>query len=64
MSKVIRANRWRNSNELTTERRGVDNLAYRWGQMALTATANDTERFRAKTDHHLEVFGTYFCSRF
>lgn len=28
-----------------SEPKGVDNVAYKWGQMALTATANDTERF-------------------
>ena len=35
-------------SEETTEPKGVDNVAYKWGQMALTATANDTERFKPR----------------
>lgn len=30
------------------EPRGADNLAYRWGEIALIATANDTERFKPR----------------
>ena len=29
-------------------KRGVDNIAYHWGQVALLCTANDTERFRPR----------------
>ncbi len=31
-----------------SEPKGVDNIAYRWGQMALTATAHDTEKFNPR----------------
>ena len=31
-----------------TEPRGVDNVAYKWGYMALIAQANDTERFKPR----------------
>jgi len=31
-----------------TEPTGVDNVAYKWGQMALTATANDTEKYKPR----------------
>lgn len=31
-----------------TEPEGVENIAYKWGKMALTATANDTERFKPR----------------
>ena len=31
-----------------TEPKGVENVAYKWGKMALTATANDTERFKPR----------------
>jgi len=30
------------------EPKGVENVAYKWGQMALTATANDTEKFKPR----------------
>jgi len=31
-----------------TEPKGIENVAYKWGKMALTATANDTERFQPR----------------
>ncbi len=39
-----------NSNQDTTisEPTGADNLAYKWGKMALTGTALDTERFKPR----------------
>jgi hypothetical protein len=33
------------SSHLDHEPKGVDNLAYKWAQVALEATARDTERF-------------------
>ena len=30
---------------LTSEPRGEDNIAYKWGEISMTATANDTEKF-------------------
>ncbi|TBN00469.1 phosphatase PAP2 family protein [Hyunsoonleella flava] len=40
-------NKQQNSIEIT-EPKGAENIAYRWGKMALTATANDTERFKPR----------------
>ncbi|MEQ1796834.1 MAG: vanadium-dependent haloperoxidase [Lacibacter sp.] len=37
-----------NNKKLTEEPRGVENMAYKWGKIALEATANDTERFRPR----------------
>lgn len=31
-----------------TEPKGINNIAYKWGELALTATANDTERFQPR----------------
>ena len=31
-----------------SEPKGAENVAYKWGKMALTATANDTERFQPR----------------
>ena len=46
------------------EPRGVDNLAYQWGQMALTATANDTERFQPRPTVTSRYLGLIFISVF
>ncbi len=35
-------------NSVGSEPVGTENMAYRWGQVALTATANDTERFQPR----------------
>jgi len=37
-----------NHKKLTEEPRGAENMAYKWGKIALEATANDTERFRPR----------------
>lgn len=37
-----------NTNPSVNEPKGVDNVAYKWGKLALTATANDTERFKPR----------------
>ena len=34
-----------NGKETVTEPTGVDNLAYKWGQVAMNCTADDTEKF-------------------
>lgn len=31
-----------------TEPKGINNIAYKWGEMALKATANDTEKFKPR----------------
>jgi hypothetical protein len=37
-----------NKTKNTGESRGAENMAYKWGQVILTATANDTEKFRPR----------------
>lgn len=52
------------ANEKKEEPRGADNLAYRWGQMALTATANDTERFNPRPTITSRYLGLIFVAVF
>lgn len=44
--------------------RGIDNVAYKWGQMALTATANDTEKFKPRPTITSRYLGLIFISIF
>ena len=46
------------------EPRGIENLAYKWGQMALIATANDTERFTPRPTITSRYLGLLFVSIF
>ena len=46
------------------EPRGVDNMAYKWSEMAITATANDTERFRPRPTITSRYLGLIFVSIF
>ena len=46
------------------EPRGAENLAYKWGQIALTATANDTERFKPRPTVTSRYLGLIFVSIF
>ncbi len=48
----------------TTEPKGVENIAYKWGQMALTATANDTEKFKPRPTITSRYLGLIFVSVF
>lgn len=43
---------------------GVDNLAYKWGQIALQATANDTELFKPRPTVTSRYLGLIFVSIF
>ncbi len=52
------------SNESVEEPRGVENLAYRWGEMALQATANDTERFQPRPTVTSRYLGLIFIAIF
>ncbi len=47
-----------------TEPTGSDNIAYKWGQMALTATALDTERFSPRPTITSRYLGLIFVSVF
>ena len=46
------------------EPRGIENVAYQWGEMALKATANDTERFRPRPTVTSRYLGLIFVSIF
>ena len=48
----------------TAEPRGVNNVAYRWGHMALTAQANDTEKFKPRPTVTSRYLGLIFVSIF
>lgn len=48
----------------TSEPTGVNNIAYKWGQMALTATANDTEKFKPRPTITSRYLGLIFVSIF
>jgi len=43
---------------------GADNVAYRWGKMALKATANDTEKFKPRPTITSRYLGLIFVSVF
>jgi len=48
----------------TAEPRGVNNVAYRWGHMALNAQANDTEKFKPRPTVTSRYLGLIFVSIF
>ena len=48
----------------TEEPRGVNNLAYKWGEIALIATANDTEKFRPRPTITSRYLGLIFVAVF
>ncbi|MEQ9097870.1 MAG: vanadium-dependent haloperoxidase [Imperialibacter sp.] len=52
------------SSDQTVEPTGVDNVAYKWGKMALKATANDTEKFRPRPTITSRYLGLIFVSVF
>ena len=52
------------SNETAIEPKGADNIAYRWSEMAITATANDTEMFKPRPTITSRFLGLIFVSVF
>jgi len=50
-------------NEIT-EPTGVNNIAYKWSEMAITATANDTEKFKPRPTITSRYLGLIFTSVF
>ncbi|PTX58397.1 PAP2 superfamily protein [Kordia periserrulae] len=46
------------------EPKGTENVAYKWGAMALTATANDTERFKPRPTITSRYLGLIFVAVF
>ncbi|MEO9892193.1 vanadium-dependent haloperoxidase [Aurantibacter sp.] len=53
-----------NNETEITEPKGVENVAYKWGKMALTATANDTEKFKPRPTITSRFLGLIFVSIF
>ncbi|MRI02280.1 phosphatase PAP2 family protein [Kriegella sp. EG-1] len=47
-----------------TETNGVENVAYKWGKIALIATANDTEKFKPRPTITSRYLGLIFVSIF
>ncbi|WP_436515693.1 vanadium-dependent haloperoxidase [Ekhidna sp. To15] len=52
------------NDQETPEPRGVENLAYRWGKIALLATANDTEKFNPRPTITSRYLGLIFVAVF
>ena len=50
--------------KLAEEPQGVNNIAYKWGQLALTATASDTERFKPRPTITSRYLALIFVSIF
>ncbi|MEM7110264.1 MAG: DUF6851 domain-containing protein, partial [Bacteroidota bacterium] len=50
--------------DIGLEPKGVDNLAYQWGEMALVATANDTDRFNPRPTITSRYLGLIFVAVF
>jgi len=59
-SNVFRAQQKSQTNEPT----GTENVAYKWGKMALDATASDTERFKPRPTITSRYLGLIFVSIF
>lgn len=57
-------NKSNEQSSIETNPQGVDNVAYKWGQMALTATANDTEKFKPRPTITSRYLGLIFVSIF
>jgi len=53
-----------NKDSIVVEPTGENNLAYRWGKLALTATGNDTERFRPRPTITSRMLALVFVSIF
>ncbi len=54
-----------NSNKkVTDEPRGAENMAYKWGKIALEATANDTEKFRPRPTVTSRILGLVWTAVF
>ncbi len=53
-----------NPSKPAQEPKGADNLAYKWGKLALDATANDTEAFKPRPTITSRYLGLIFTSIF
>ncbi len=54
----------KSENDTITEAKGVENVAYKWGKVALEATARDTERFNPRPTITSRYLGLIFVSVF
>ncbi len=52
------------NNQRLLEPRGANNIAFKWGAMALQATANDTERFKPRPTITSRYLGLIFVAVF
>lgn len=52
------------TNTSTIEATGIDNIAYKWGEMALKAQANDTEKFKPRPTITSRYLGLIFVAVF
>ncbi len=52
------------STDAAMEPKGADNIAYQWSEMAITATANDTEMFKPRPTITSRFLGLIFVSIF
>lgn len=57
-------NNQKNDKAIISEPKGVENVAYKWGQMALEATALDTERFNPRPTITSRYLGLIFTATF
>lgn len=62
--KESREQKQQESSINVSEPKGVENVAYKWGYMALTAQANDTERFKPRPTVTSRYLGLIFVSIF
>ncbi|MBK7407260.1 MAG: vanadium-dependent haloperoxidase [Saprospirales bacterium] len=46
------------------EKKGIENVAYQWGKIALEGTANDTDRFKPRPTITSRILGLIFTSVF
>ncbi|HSD07679.1 vanadium-dependent haloperoxidase [Flavobacterium sp.] len=53
-----------NKSKTKSEPLGKDNIAYKWGQIALVATANDTEKFKPRPTVTSRYLGLTFVAIF
>ena len=57
-------NNQHNASTNASEPKGENNIAYKWGEMALTATANDTKRFQPRPTVTSRYLGLIFIAVF
>lgn len=64
ISVLFATKKLQSQKEVIQEPTGTKNVAYKWGKMALTATANDTEIFKPRPTITSRYLGLIFTSIF